>query len=71
MTPILCTAASLPAGDGVEMIAVAVAVGELTSVLLEDAAVSMVSSTVEFCCDGAGAVSALPLANWLWFFWNG
>lgn len=60
---------SLPACAGVVMIAAAVAVGVLTSLLLEDAPVSTVLSTVEFCCDGAGAGSALPLANWLWFFW--
>lgn len=45
------------------------AVGVLTSLLLEDAAVSTESSAVEFCCDGAGATSELPLANWLWLFW--
>lgn len=47
---------------------IAGAVGVLTSLLLEDAVVSTMSS-VEFCCDGAGAVSALPLADWLRFFW--
>lgn len=63
--------ASLPACVGVVVTAVAVgvAVAVLTSLLLEDAAVSSMSSTVEFCFDGGGALSALPLANWLWSFW--
>lgn len=65
----LTAAASLPACAGVVMIAAAVAVGAATSLLLEDAAVSTVGNTVKFCCDGAGAGSALPLADWLWFFW--
>lgn len=42
---------------------IAIVVCGLTSLLLEDAAVS----TVEFCC--TEAVSALPLTNWLRFFW--
>lgn len=42
---------------------IAVIVCGMTSLLLEDAAVS----TVEFCC--TEAVSALPLTNWLRFFW--
>lgn len=58
--------ASVPAWVGAVMRAGAV--GVLTSLLLEDAAVSTVSS-VEFCCDGDGAVSALPLADWLRFLW--
>ncbi len=45
--------------------AVAVAVGALTSLPLEDAAVLTASAAVEFCCDGA--VSALTLADWLKF----
>lgn len=64
---LLQTAASLPACVGVVMIAVAGVAGVPTSLLLEDAAESTVS--VEFCFDGAGATSALPLAGWLWFFW--
>lgn len=51
------------------MIAVVVDVGMPTSLLLEDAAILMVLSTVEICCDGAEAVSVLPLANRVWFFW--
>lgn len=65
----IADAHSLPACVGVVMIAVTVVVGVLTSLLLEDAVVSTVLSAVEFCCDGAGAMSALPLANWLRFFW--
>lgn len=41
--------------------------GVMTELPLEDAATSTVS--VEFCWEGAGALSALPLANWLWFSW--
>lgn len=59
--------ASLPACVGAAMIAVAV--GVLTSLLLEDAAASAALTAVEFGCDGAGAMSALALANWLRFFW--
>lgn len=47
----------------------AVAVGVLTSLLLEDAAAVVTeTAAVEFCCDGAGAPSVLPLADWLRFF---
>lgn len=60
--------ASSPACVGVVMIAASVAVAELTSLLLEDAGVSTVSPTVKLCCDGAGAVSELPLVNSLRFF---
>ena len=48
--------------------AVAAVVGVLASLLLEDAAVAA-AAAVEFCCDEAGATTALPLANWLWLFW--
>lgn len=50
------------------MVAAAVVV-VLTSLLLEDAAESMASSSVEFCGEEAGAVSELPFVTWLWFFW--
>ena len=49
--------------------ATAAAVGVKTSLLLEDSAGSTVPATVEFCCDGAGSASELPLAVGLRFLW--
>lgn len=58
-----------PAGVGVVLMIAGAAVGVTTSLSLEDAAASTEPSTVEFCGFGAGAVSELPLAIWLMFFW--
>lgn len=44
-------------------------VGVLISLLLEDATVAAALSTVELCCGEAEALSALPLAKWLWLLW--
>lgn len=66
---VLQISAFLPACVGVVMIEIAVTVGELTSSLVEDAAVSSVLPTVKFCCDGTGAMTEVPLDDWLRFFW--